>query len=152
MQTLMMVLRGALGLLPILGGTAVVLIAIQAYKVKKLGKQFADCVVRRGIVHKMEIREATQVRPYRHCVVVCSFSGGNDLVEILYDGGELDHIQLGDEIPLYFYPNGAATVVAYDADTVKKKLRKQAITIVVLCAALSFVIPTVGLMVMNLTR
>lgn len=152
MQDFTTILRGALGMLPIVGGTALLLIVILAYKVKKMGEQFADCAVRKGVVHEMAIREPTQARPYRHCVVVCSFSGGNDLVEIPYDSGDLKHTKVGDEIPLYFYPNGAATVVAYDAGTVKKKLRQQVIAIVVLCVVLSFAMPVVGFMMMNLTR
>lgn len=151
MQDLMTILRGGLGLLPIMGGAAILLIAIQTYKVKQMGKQFADCVVRKGVVHEMGIRAPTQTRPYRHCVVVCSFSSGNDLVEIPYDSGDLKDTQGGDEIAIYFYPNGVATVVAYDANTVKKKLRQQVIVILVLCMVLSFFIPAVGLMLMNRT-
>lgn len=151
MQDLMMILRGGLGLLPIMGGTAVLLIAIQTYKVKKMGKQFADCVVRKGVVREMGMREPTQQRPYRHCIVKCSFSNGSDLVEIPYDSGDLNHTQVGDEIPMYFYPNGATTVVAYDGDMVKKKLGQQIFIILILCVVLSFFIPVVGLIIKNRT-
>lgn len=139
-----MVFRGSLGLLPIIGGVAILLIAIQTYKVKQMGKQFAECVVHKGIVEEMGMREPTKLRPYRHCVVVCRFASGNDVVEIPYESGDLKDTQVGDEIPLYFYENGATTVVAYDNDTVKKKLRQQVIVILVLCIVLSLFIPVVG--------
>lgn len=152
MQNLMMILRGGLGLLPITGSMAVLLIVIQAYKVKKMGKEFADCIVRTGVVQELGIREPTQLRPYRHCIAKCSFQNSSDLVEIPYDSGDLKHTQVGDEITLYFYPNGAATVVGYDEGTVKKKLGQQVITILVLCVVLSFFLPAVGLMIMNRTK
>lgn len=152
MQDLAIILKGGLGLLPITGSMAMILIAIQAYKMKKMGKQFADCMVRRGVVHEIGIREPTQLRPYRHCVVKCSFQNGGDLVEIPYDSGDLKDIQAGEVIPLYFYPNGVVTVVAYDEGTVKKKLGQQVIALLVLCAVLSFFIPVVGLLLMNRTK
>lgn len=148
----MTILRGGLGGLPIMGVMAILLIGIQVYKVKKMGKQFADCVVRKGVVQEMGIREPTKLRPYRHCAVKCCFQNGSDTVEIPYDSGDLKHTQVGDEIPLYFYPNGAVTVVAYDENTVRKKLKQQVLVILVLCVVLSFFIPVVGLILMKRTQ
>lgn len=152
MQDLMIVLRSGLALLPIMGGTAILLIALQTYKVKQMESQFCDCIVRKGTVHAIEIRGPNQTRPYRHRVVTCSFQNSSDLVEIPYDSEDLTHTKPGDEIPIYFYPNGAATVVAYDAGTAKAKLKKLVFTILILCAVLSFFIPAVGLTVMNQVR
>lgn len=152
MQDLMIVLRSGLALLPIMGGTAILLIAIQTYKVKQMEAQFADCIVRKGIVHAIEIRGPNQTRPYRHRVVTCSFQNSSDLVEIPYDSGDLEHTQAGDELSIYFYPNGTASVLAYDAGTAKAKLKKQVFAILILCAVLSLLIPAVGLMRMNQIR
>lgn len=142
-------LAGGLALLPILGVVAMVLIGIQFYKLRSMGKQFADCTVRKGIVRELGMREPTKTRPYRHCAVSCSFSGGSDVVEIPYDSGDLNHVQPGDELSVYFYPNGVATVVAYDEQTVWKKFKQYVLLILVLCVVMAFLIPAVGIMTMS---
>lgn len=149
MSNWMMILRGGLGVLPIVGGVALLLIVMQYFSFRKMGKQFSDCVVRKGIVEGMRVQEATRNRPYRHCVVTCSFSGGKDLVAIPYDNGDLKDVQTGDELSLYFYPNGVTTVVAYDEETTKKKFKQQVLRIGILCVILAFFIPAVGMLLMN---
>lgn len=149
MKDWMIVLNGGLALLPVMVIPAILLIAIQVYKLKKMGKQFADCAVRKGIVREMGVCEPTRQRPYRHCFVKCSFQNSGDLIEIPYEGGDLKQTQVGDEIPIYFYTNGATSVVAFDESTVKKKITQQIIIIVVICLVMSFLIPVVGVMIKN---
>lgn len=149
MQDLTMILTGGLRSLPMMGGIAVLLIVIQYFNFRKMRDQFADCIMRKGIVQEMGVRAPSKTRPYRHCFVICSFSEGDDLLEIPYESGDLNHIQEGDEISLYFYPNGVSTVVAYDEETTSKKFKQHIIIILILCTILSFLIPTVGVIMMN---
>lgn len=144
MQDWMLVFHGGLSLLPIMVIPAILLIAIQVYKLKQLGKQFADCTVRKGIVQEMGVREPTRLRPYRHCFVTCSFQNSSDLIEIPYESGDLNQAKVGDEIPMYFYANGSTTVVAFDENTVTKKIRQQILMVAVFCVVMSFFIPAVG--------
>lgn len=119
MKDWIIVLNSGLSLLPVIGILAILLIAIQVYKMKKLGKQFADCAVRKGIVQEMGIREPTKLRPYRYCFVKCSFQNSGDLIEIPYDSGDLKQAQAGDEISVYFYANASTMVVALRAHRIK---------------------------------
>lgn len=149
MENLMMILTGGLRILPLSGGLAIFIIVILYFNLRKMGNQFSDCIVRNGIVQEMGVRQPSKTHPYRHLYVICSFSNGNDFLEIPYESGDLKNTQKGDEIPLYFYPNGLVTVVGYDKETTKKKFKQQVIIILILIVVLSFLIPTIGLMAMD---
>lgn len=143
------ILAGGLSIAPVMMCLAALMIMVLYYKLQQMRKQFSDCIVRKGEILEMGIREPTKVRPYRHCYVICRFANSNDSVEIAYDGGDLDHLQVGDELPLYFYSNGVATVVAYNDENTKKKFKQQAMMILVLFAILCFFIPALGHIAMN---
>lgn len=149
MQVFVTSMKNGLLWLLLMGGFAALMMIIQYFNFRKMKNQFSDCILRKGVVQEMGVRAPTKNRPYQHCYVICSFSNGRDLVEIPYESGDLNHVRTGDEIPIYFYPNGAATVVAYNDETIKKKFRQHVIVILILFAVLSFFIPAVGSAILN---
>lgn len=144
MQDFMMYFSAGLRLLPFMGIIGLFLIVFQYFNLRRLKDQFLSCTARKAIVQEMGIREPTRMHPYRHCFVICSFSDSANSVEVPYESGDLKHVKVGDEIPLYFLPNGVTTVVAYDESTTKKKFRQQVLMILIICAVMPFLIIIVG--------